>query len=123
MKIRKSDRGKRKSYFLGLGTGILITTLVLYLIPIITVKANTVVLKNPLISNLFVSPTPDVQKEVDSITKSVLPQQVDLGVSLGETIVKMVTVGAIDKDKFLQLYQGRGQLSDSQLTLAIRTFQ
>lgn len=123
MKIRKSDRGKRKSYFLGLGTGILITTLVLYLIPIITVKANTVVLKNPLISNLFVSPTPDVQKEVDSITKSVLPQQVNLEVSFGDTIVKMVAVGAVDKDKFLQLYQGRGQLSDSQFTLAIRTFQ
>lgn len=108
---------KKSQYFWGLATGFLLAVLVLKLLPLITVKANTLILKNPLIANYFISPTPDVKKEIDTITKTVLPSQMDLGVTFGETIVKMVEVGAIDKNKFIQLYQSREELAENEKKL------
>lgn len=52
------------------------------------------------------TPTP-VQTETVVAIDEILPPSMNLGVSWEEVIVKMVKNGAIDKQKLLQLYEGR----------------
>lgn len=98
-----------KHYITGLATGILISFLAFYLIS----NFRT----NSLASNIYMAfqpkptPTPDIAKAQAEITKAVIPDKVNLGISFKDVVVKMVEAGAIDKDKFLALYQQRGGLS------------
>lgn len=59
------------------------------------------------------TPTPDVAKQQEEIAKTVFPDNVNLGVSYKDAVVKMVQFGAINKDKFIKLYEGRGGLSEN----------
>ncbi|MBI3955443.1 hypothetical protein HY338_03290 [Candidatus Gottesmanbacteria bacterium] len=106
----------RKSYFLGLATGLLFAILVLKLVPLFIVKTQTLSFSIPFVKKLP-TPTPDPAKQLEEITKAVFPDKVSLSVSYGNIIMKMVQYGAIDKDKFFKLYEGRGGLTEAEKKL------
>lgn len=58
-----------------------------------------------------------MEKQLEEITKDVLPESVPLEVTLKDTIVRLVEVGAIDKEKFISLYQARGGLTPQEQAL------
>src|SRR3990172_7485996 len=62
-------------------------------------------LELPRLTKNAVTPTPSQSGVVSAA--EVLPPSVNLGVTWGDVIVKMVRGGAIDKQKFLALYEGR----------------
>lgn len=63
------------------------------------------------------TPTPDLVKQQELITNQVLPEKFDLGVSFGDSIIKLIDSGAIDKDKFIKVYEGRTDLTLEQRKL------
>lgn len=103
----------KEGYFIGIATGILLAVLIFKLVPMLLNKAGTNV-QLPLAQLNRPTPTPDVQSLTQTISQKVLPNEVRLGVSFGNAVKKLVEVGAIDKQKFLQLYEGRGGLSDKE---------
>lgn len=103
----------RKSYFLGLATGLLLAILILKLVPLFIVKSQTISYTLPFLKKQP-TPTPDPAKLQEEITKSVFPDKVNLQVSYGDVIVKMVQYGAIDKEKFFKLYEERGGLTEAE---------
>lgn len=103
----------RKSYFLGLATGLLLAILILKLVPLFIVKSQTISYTLPFLKKQP-TPTPDPAKLQEEITKAVFPDKVNLQVSYGDVIVKMVQYGAIDKEKFFKLYEGRGGLTEAE---------
>ena len=58
-----------------------------------------------------------ISKETQAIVKEVLPENYKLGVKFNDVVVKMVQLGAIDKDKFIKLYEDRSPLTDAQKKL------
>lgn len=104
----------KRSYFLGLATGFLLAVLVLKLVPLFVIKAQTASYSLPFIKKSLPTPTPDITKQQEEITKSVFPDKVNLGISFKDVVVKMVQFGAIDKDKFIKLYEGRGGLTEAE---------
>lgn len=117
MKAQNVSRLKiKEGYFIGIATGVLLALLAFKLVPVLLAKVNTNIgfslaaLSKP-------TPTPDTQALAQSITEKVLPVKVELGISFGETVKKLVEVGAIDKQKFLQLYEGRGGISEKEKML------
>lgn len=102
-------------YVWGLVTGILITLLVLQLAPAVYQKSQAFSLTFPFIPNA--TPTPDPKKLEAEIIQKVLPDKLDLGVSFGDTIVKMISNGAIDKQKFIDVYKDRGGLTSDEQSL------
>ncbi len=118
MKTKKflNNIKSRKGYFLGLATGLLITILVLKLVPLLLVKSQTISYTLPFLKKQPTL-TPDPVKQQEEITKSVFPDKVNLQVSYGDVIVKMVQYGAIDKEKFFKLYEGRGGLTEDEKKL------
>lgn len=107
METKKSPVINNK-YLVGLFTGLLLATLALKLVPTANQKIQTYFSKP--------TPTPDLAQQQELVTNEVLPEQYDLGVSFGDTITKLVAIGAIDKDKFIKLYEGR-TLSDEHRAL------
>ncbi len=97
----------RNKYFLGLATGVLITILFFKLIPTLGTQLKGAAL--PFTPKP--TPTIDPAKQQETILKEILPAQTDLGVKFGDTIVKMIQYGAIDREKFEKIYEGRGGLS------------
>lgn len=97
------------SYLTGIVTGLLAGFLFFILVPQLLLKSPVSIqsLKFPFQKT---TPTPDSKTQNDKLTKEVLPEKFDLGVSFGSTIKKLVETGAIDKQKFLDLYEGRGGL-------------
>lgn len=84
----------KKTLILGASTGILVL--------IVGLKFSGFTLVRPP------KPTPTpVQTGTVVAIDEILPPSMNLGVSWGEVIVKMVKNGAIDKQKFLALYEGR----------------
>ncbi|MBI4991410.1 hypothetical protein HZB96_04940, partial [Candidatus Gottesmanbacteria bacterium] len=114
--IKKSKKGQN-NYFLGLTTGVLVAILVLKLVPILTAKATGLNLNFSLIPKPKATPTPDAAKLQAEVVKEVLPEKLDLGVTFGDTIINMVKFGAIDKEKFAKIYEGRGGLPPSEKKL------
>lgn len=110
---KKNNAGSGK-YFVGLATGVLVTVLVIKLVP--TLTAQTKGINIPFLTKAP-TPTIDPAKQQEQITKEVMPDKVDIGVSFSDTIVKMVKDGAIDKDKLEKLYEGRGGLSSDEKKL------
>src|SRR3989338_10312270 len=101
-----------RHYITGLVTGILIVFLVFRFAPLLTGKE--------IAFNLFKpkpTPTPDMAKIQQEITKAVIPDEVNLGISFKDIVVKMVEAGVIDKDKFFKLYEERGGLSQEEKDL------
>ena len=86
---------------------LLITTLVLGIAIGIKIDASGWRLEPPKLTRKTISPTPAASSGTVVAAAEVLPAQANLGVSWGEVIVKMVRGGAIDKQKFLKLYEGR----------------
>ncbi len=115
MKTKKflNNIKSRKSYLLGLTTGFLIAVLILKLVPIFIVKSQNISYSLPFVKKIP-TPTLDPAKQLEEITKSVFPDKVNLQVSYGDVILKMVQYGAIDKDKFFKLYEGRGGLTEAE---------
>lgn len=112
--MSKKNKLKNNKYLLGVTTGIIATILVFKLIPNSTKEAKSISI--PFFTT-SPTPTPDPVKQQERITKEVLPDKVDLGISLGDTIVKMIEYGVIDLDKFEKLYEDRGGLSDEEKKL------
>lgn len=113
--MKKNKLAKKNNYVLGLITGILGTILVLRLLPLAIIRAKSANIRLPFVT--YATPTPDAAKLQKEIISAVLPEKLNLGVTFGDTIVKMVQLGAIDKDKFLKLYQDRGGLKDEEVKL------
>lgn len=105
--MSKKNKPGNNKYFFGLATGVLVTILFVKLIP--TLATNVKGLSLPFTPKP--TPTIDPAKQQEAILKEILPAQIDLGVSFSDTIVKMIKEGAIDKEKFEKLYEGRGGLS------------
>ncbi|MBI4067285.1 hypothetical protein HY407_02785 [Candidatus Gottesmanbacteria bacterium] len=103
-------------YFYGLTTGLLLAFFVFKIIPILQIKIANNPIAMPFLTKLT-TPTPDPKQLVSDITKEVLPEKVNLGVSFQNTIVKLVETGAIDKEKFLKLYESRGGLTSEEKKL------
>lgn len=118
MKTKKflNNIKSRKGYFLGLATGLLLAILVLKLFPLFIVKTQNLSYSLPFLKKQP-TPTPDPAKQLEEITKSVFPDKVNLQVSYGDVIVKMVQYGAIDRDKFFKLYEARGGLTEDEKKL------
>lgn len=99
----------QNKYPLGFLSGFLFASLVLQLIPTLAIKTKI----STITAKRTPAPTVDPKiKELEQIVKSVIPAQYNLGISFKDTITKLVEVGAIDKDKFIGLYQTRGGLSE-----------
>lgn len=88
-------------YIPGLLTGILAGLLIFVLMP-------QIIKKTPFTFPFrSLSPTPVPQSKNSQIINNVLPKKYNLGVSFGSTVKKLVESGAIDKQKFLALYEDR----------------
>jgi len=107
------DKPGNNKYFLGLATGILVTILTVKLIPTLIVQVKGLSL--PFTPKP--TPTIDPARQQEQISREIMPAQADLGISFSDTIVKMVQNGAIDKEKFEKLYEGRGGLSPAEKKL------
>ena len=96
-------------YLLGLSTGFLVAIFVSVLIPQIFVKGQQFLKERELQKIEQLKPKPLSEEEKAKLTAQVLPEQgVNLEVTLGPAVIKMVEAGVIDKDKFLGLYIERG---------------
>lgn len=97
----------------GFVMGVLLTFVLLRISPFIQNRVftpqSTSTLKAQTSTNQTVNTT--------EITKNVLPGEVTLGVTFGDTVIKMVQSGAIDQNKFLALYEDRGGLPKSEKDL------
>lgn len=99
------------SFIKGLGTGILVTALILKIGPTLVNKSQ----KASLGSNTPVSSsTVNQEQAVDKIAASILPGELNLGVAFKDSIINTVKYGAIDKKKFLEIYAQRGGLSQEE---------
>ena len=98
-----------KSYLTGLLTGFLLGLLFFVLIPKLQEKIKKT---DPTNQAITAEKTASVQSEqlISEVTQKVLPEKFDLGVSFGDTVKKLVETGAIDRQKFMDLYQNRGGL-------------
>ena len=96
-------------YFIVLLICLLIATLAWKLIPAANQRIQTY-LNIP-------TPTPDLVKQQELASNEVLPEKFDLGVSFGDSIIRLVASGAIDKDKFIKVYEGRTDLTSEQRKL------
>ncbi len=105
----KKNPVTNKRYVIGLLTGLLIATLAFKLVPTANQKIRSYLTKP--------TPTPDLAQQQSQLTNEVLPKEFDLGVSFGDSIVKLVESGAIDKDKFIKLYEGRSDLTAQERNL------
>lgn len=111
--MSKKNKTSNNKYLVGLATGILVTVLVIKLVPTLTTQVKGLAL--PFTPKP--TPTIDPAKQQEEVLKEIQPTQVDLGISFGDTVVKMVQNGAIDKEKFEKLYEGRGGLSPEEKKL------
>lgn len=112
-KVQSNTVPKSKTenkYAIGIITGVLLAVLAVILIPTVWQKTSAGKIYLPFIMSKP-TPTPDLQKEKEEISKKVLPQKLELGVAFKDSIVKLVQSGAIDKNKFFELYQGRGGMT------------
>src|SRR3989344_3417547 len=100
-------------FFKGLIIGILLTFMLLWLTPFIQSRVFLRGSGSTQNTQVVVSPTLDTT----NITKNVLPSKYTLGVTFGDVVVKMIKSGAIDKNKFLALYEGRGGLPQTEKEL------
>lgn len=107
----------KKEYIVGVGTGLLLALLVFKITPILAVKTGNISYTIPFITKFTPTRTPDPSIKLKEIAKDVFPSEVKLGVTLGDTIFKMVNLGVIDKDKFIGIYKNRGGLSPDEIAL------
>ena len=107
--VKKNNlENRHKSYLTGLATGLLIGLLLFVLIP----KLFNYRKASDPERETTIEKTASVQSDqlLSEVTQKVLPEKFDLGVSFGETVKKLVETGAIDRQKFMDLYQSRGGL-------------
>lgn len=107
-KSYKNKSNPRSFYIMGIVTGLSAAILFIVLIPNLISKSSRF-----LSTGIpFIKSQPTVVPTINSqaISQQVLPEKLDLGVSFGSTIKELVENGAIDKQKFLELYQNRGGL-------------
>ena len=109
MKKNNPD-SRHKSYLTGLATGLLIGLLLFVLIPKLRDKFNKTNSAADSIITTEKKPSGQSDQLLAEVTQKVLPEKFDLGVSFGETVKKLVETGAIDRQKFMDLYQSRGGL-------------
>jgi hypothetical protein len=109
---------EKKTFLVGVVTGALLATVILKspapAMPQMTVASGDV---PPGVSTVAPVATPTAPPAATPTPQGlvqvadVLPDHADLGVSFGDAVVKMVQGGAIDKAKFVQLYESRQPLS------------
>ena len=107
----------KKTFITGVTTGILFSAVALKISPFTLVKSANFSFTLPRLPFMGQpTPTPESTSQVVA-TNEVLPDQYNLGISFGDAIVKLVRSGAIDKNKFVNLYEGRNALSEDQKKL------
>ena len=107
----------KKTFITGVTTGILLSVVALKISPFTLVKSANFSFTLPRLPFMGQpTPTPESTSQVVA-TNEVLPDQYNLGISFGDAIVKLVRSGAIDKNKFVNLYEGRNALSEDQKKL------
>lgn len=107
---RKKNSLFKNNYFIGVATGLLLAVLVLKLLPVLSAKTGKLAAVIPFLSKPTPTPTASLASDPQALLKIILPDELDLGVTFSDVIVKMVQMGAIDRDKFLKLYESRGGL-------------
>ncbi len=110
------SKKRNNNYIIGLATGLLITFFIFKVLPTLQVKLSSNRISIPFLTKIP-TVTPDPTKLQQEITKEVLPQKVNLGISFEDSVVRMVKFGAIDKEKLLSLYEDRGGLKDEEKKL------
>lgn len=107
----------KKTFITGVTTGILISVVALKVSPFTLVKSANFSFALPALPfTKQPTPTPNPTDQVVG-TDEVLPDKYNLGIAFGDAIVKLVNTGAIDKKKFIGLYEGRSALTDDQKKL------
>ncbi len=112
--MRRKNKKKNK-YYIRLAIGIFLVVLVLELLPTLGTKIKNTNISLPFL--VRITPTPDPKKLQQEITKEILPEKVNLGISFKDVIIQMIEVGAIDKNKFLALYEGQKGLTTEEKSL------
>lgn len=107
---------EKKTFLGGLITGVLLTVITLGS-PLLTPKQMTIIRDNTQHPEIKPSPEPTTTPEPVGKMSDVMPTNYDLGVSFGDTIVKMVQGGAIDAEKLIALHSSRKALTKAQLQL------
>ncbi len=107
----------KNNYIVGLATGLILAVLVFKLLPVLSSKTGKLGAFIPFLSKSTPTPTMSLAQDTQKLLKTILPEELDLGVSYGDTVVKMVQMGAIDRDKFLKLYESRGGLKSEESSL------
>jgi hypothetical protein len=107
---------EKKTFLGGLIMGVLLTVTTLQSITLIS---NPTATTPPGSSSAGPNAAPAATSTSQALVQisDVIPARYDLGISFGDVVVKMVQSGAIDKDKFVQLYAGRQALSKEQQQL------
>ncbi len=101
----------KKNYSFGLATGFLLTLLFFVLIPQVLIRGQQFLERKKLEKIEAAKPKPLTNDEKNKLTSEILPKDgVNLGVKLSDVVVKMMEVGALDKDKLTALYKERGGL-------------
>lgn len=107
----------KKTFITGVTTGILISVVALKVSPFTLVKSANFSFVLPVLPFIKQpTPTPNPTEQIVG-TNEVLPDKYNLGITFGDAIVKLVNTGAIDKKKFIGLYEGRNALTDEQKKL------
>ena len=107
---------EKKTFLGGLVTGALLTVVIMNSSPLATPPMPKM---NPTSAAEAVTPAatpttlPDATPTPQGLVQmtDVIPDHTDLGVSFGDAVVNMVRGGAIDKERFIRLYESRQPLS------------
>lgn len=105
----------KKNYSFGLATGFLLALLFFVLIPQVLIRGQQFLERKKLEKIEAAKPKPLTAEEKNKLTSEVLPKDgVNLGIKFGDAVVKVMEVGALDKEKLTALYKGRGGLPADQ---------
>lgn len=109
----------KKGYFVPFATGFLLALLLFELVPVLLERSKLITFRSPVVlkSQVESKQEPKEQTDLAKVASQVMPERFGLGVAFGDKIMKMIETGAIDKQKFLALYEGRQPLTEQERRL------
>ncbi|HEY3290590.1 MAG TPA: hypothetical protein VGK87_10725 [Anaerolineae bacterium] len=120
---------EKKAFWGGVITGVLLTVITLQsslipsehiaAAPAISLPSTDLIAPAASTAHVEATHTPAPASASASLVNmsDVMPADYDLGVHFGDTVIKMVQRGIIDKEKFIQVFAGRKALTKPQLQL------